>query len=49
MVFKVYEWTPYIVDLETCYRFEEKDSKVDKGDNEGGLTSVRVLLMLDVP
>lgn len=49
VVFKVYKWTPYVEDLETCYQFEEKSSKVNKGDNEGGLTGVRVPLAPDVP
>ena len=49
MVFNMYEWTPNVEDLETCYQFEEKGSKVDKGENESGLTYVRASLAPDVP
>lgn len=30
VMFNVYEWTPYINDLDTSYQLEEKDRKVDK-------------------
>lgn len=49
MLFNVYEWTPYVADLETCYRFEEKGSNIDKGENEGGLINMRVSLAPDMP
>lgn len=29
-VFNVYQWKPYVEDLERCYKLEEKDSKVHK-------------------
>lgn len=48
-MFNVYGWTPYVEGLETCYRLEEKGRKVDKGENEGELTDVRVSLASDVP
>ena len=35
VVFNVYEWTPYVDVLKTCYQIEEKGSKVDKGKNKG--------------
>lgn len=31
VVFKVYDWTPYVEDLDTCYYLEKKGNKVDKG------------------
>lgn len=31
VTFKVYDWTPYVYDLDTCYYIEKKGSKVDKG------------------
>lgn len=34
VVFKVYEWTSYVDDLETCYQLEEKGNKDDKGKKE---------------
>lgn len=49
VVFNVYEWTLYIDNLETCYRVEEKGSKVDKGKKKGKLSGVRVSLASDVP
>lgn len=48
MVFKVYDWTQYMEDLDTCYHMEEKGSKVDKGKGRSELTGVRVSLALDV-
>lgn len=48
MVFNVYEWTPYIYDMEACYQMEEKSSKVDKGRKKGKLSGVWVTLALDV-
>ncbi|XP_050892563.1 uncharacterized protein LOC127098101 [Lathyrus oleraceus] len=41
VIFNVYEWAPHVVDLETCYRFEEKGNKVEKGESERELTGVR--------
>ncbi|XP_050908483.1 uncharacterized protein LOC127122138 [Lathyrus oleraceus] len=35
MVFNVYEWTPYVDDLDTCYQIEEKGGKFNKGKNKG--------------
>lgn len=44
----MYEWTPHVADLETCYRFEEKGNKVDKEESECELTNVRVTIAPDV-
>ncbi|XP_050878252.1 uncharacterized protein LOC127082072 [Lathyrus oleraceus] len=49
MVFNVYEWTPYVDDLETCYQLEEKDSKIDKGRKTRELTGVMVYLAPNMP
>ncbi|XP_050890811.1 uncharacterized protein LOC127096259 [Lathyrus oleraceus] len=49
MVFKVYEWTPYVEHLKTCYHLEVKGSKVDKGMKTDELTDMRVSLAPDVP
>lgn len=48
-MFNVYEWTPYVNNLETCYQIEEKGSKVDNGKNKGNLSGVRVSLATYVP
>lgn len=49
VVFNMYEWTPYMDDMETCYQMEEKGSKDDKGKKESELIGARVSLALDVP
>lgn len=49
IVFKVYDWTPYVEDLDTCYHLEEKDSKVDKGKETSKFPGMRVSLAPDVP
>lgn len=49
LVFNLYEWTSYVDDLETCYQLEEKGSKVDKEENKGQLSGMRVSLVPDVP
>lgn len=49
VVFNVYEWTLYVEDMKTCYRLEEKGTKVDKGENEVGLIDMRVSLAPDMP
>lgn len=49
MVFKVYDWTPYVEDLDICCHLEEKGSKVDKEKETSELTYVRVSLVPDVP
>ncbi|XP_050878757.1 uncharacterized protein LOC127082565 [Lathyrus oleraceus] len=41
VVFNLYEWTPYVDDLETCYQLEEKGSKFDKGIKTSELTCLR--------
>ncbi|XP_050916478.1 uncharacterized protein LOC127131608 [Lathyrus oleraceus] len=49
VVFNVYEWTPYMDDLETYYQMEEKGSKDNKGKKESELIGVRVSLEPDMP
>lgn len=49
VVFKVYDWTPYVENLDTFYHMEEKGSKVDKGQIRGEMTSLRVSLAPNVP
>lgn len=49
VVFKVYDRTPYVEDLDTCYHLEEKDSKADKGKETSELISLRVSLAPNVP
>lgn len=49
MAFKVYEWTLYMDNLETCYQLEGKGSNDDKGKKESELISVRVSLAPDMP
>lgn len=49
VVFKVYDWTPYVENLDICYHLEEKGSKVDKGKIISEVTGVRVSLAPNVP
>lgn len=42
VMINVYEWTPYVDDLETCYQLEENASKVDKGIKKRELTGMGV-------
>lgn len=48
VIFKVYDWTPYVENLDT-YHIEEKDNKVDKGQIRGEVIGTRVSLVPDVP
>lgn len=43
-VFKVYDWTQYAENLDTCYHMEEKGSNVDKGQGKSEVTGVKVSL-----
>lgn len=49
MGFIVYDWTPYVEELDSCYHLEEKGSKVDKEKETSELTDARVTLVPDVP
>lgn len=49
VVFNVYECTPYMDDLETCYQLEEKGSNVDKGMKASESTCVRVSFTSNMP
>ena len=49
VVFKVYGWTLYVENFDTCCHLEEKGSKVGKGQRRGEVTGVRVSLAYDVP
>lgn len=49
VVFKAYEWTPYVDNLDTCYHLEEKGRKVIKGTMRRKMIGVRVSLAHGVP
>lgn len=49
IIFKVYDETPYVENLDTCYYLDEKGSKEDKGKIRGEVTGVRVSFAPDVP
>ncbi|XP_050909986.1 uncharacterized protein LOC127123850 [Lathyrus oleraceus] len=49
VVFKVYDWTPYMENLDTFYHLEEKGRKLNKGIRRSEVTGVRVSLAPDVP
>lgn len=49
MVFKVYDRTPYVDNLDTCYHLEEKGRKVDKRTMRREVTGVRISLAPNVP
>lgn len=48
MVFKVYEWTRYMEDIETCYQLQEKGSKIQKRMTTRALTGMRLSIAPDV-
>ncbi|XP_050889969.1 uncharacterized protein LOC127095302 [Lathyrus oleraceus] len=48
VVFKVYNRTPYVENLDSYYHLEEKGTKVDKGQSRSETTDVRVSLVSDV-
>lgn len=49
VIFKVYDWTSYVDNLDTCYHLKEKGRKVDKGIMRREVICVRVSLVPDVP
>ncbi|XP_050877952.1 uncharacterized protein LOC127081779 [Lathyrus oleraceus] len=49
VVFKVYDWTSYVDNLDTFYYLEEKGRKVYKGTMRKEVTGVRVSFAPDVP
>lgn len=48
VVFHAYQWTPYVEDIETCYKLKEKGSEVSKNMKRGVFTGMRVSLAPDV-
>lgn len=48
VVFKVYDWTLYMDNLDTCYHMGVKGSKVDKGKRRSEMTGMRVSFAPDM-
>ncbi|XP_050877805.1 uncharacterized protein LOC127081603 [Lathyrus oleraceus] len=42
VVFHAYQWTPYVEDIDTCYKLKEKGSEVSKNMKKGVFTGVRI-------